>query len=99
MQPVRCGHRRTADRRSGDEHRRLRVGQASGRVGRCELCHQQRRGQGLRPDVRPDLRRQRTQRQQPDGRPARRAAGGPLVLGPVPPADRQRIPAAFVAPR
>ena len=36
----------------------------------------ERRGQGLRPDVRPDLRRQRAQRQQHDRRAAERAAVG-----------------------
>ena len=44
----------------------------------------ERRGQGLRPDVRPDLHRQRPQRQQHDRRAAERPAVRRLVLRAVP---------------
>ena len=56
VQPGRCRPRRAAPGRPGHGHRRLRLDQASGRVGRLQHRDPERRGQGLRPDVRPDLR-------------------------------------------
>ena len=59
VQPERRRPRRAAAGGTRRRHRRLRVDQAAGRVGRFEHGDPERRGQGLRPDVRPDLRRQR----------------------------------------
>ncbi|GHJ38001.1 hypothetical protein Sm713_36100 [Streptomyces sp. TS71-3] len=93
VQPVRRRPRRAAGRGARVGHRRLRVDQAAGGVRRREPGHRQRRGQGLRPDVRPDLHGQRAQRQQPDRRTRRLPAGRALVLRAVPPAPGQRLPA------
>ncbi len=56
--PVRRGARRAPEGRARGGHRRLRLDQASGRVGRGQLRDPERRGQGLRPDVRPHVHRQ-----------------------------------------
>ena len=45
----------TAPGRARGGHRRLRVGEAAGRVRRLQRGDPERRGQGLRPHVRPDL--------------------------------------------
>ena len=60
VQPGRCGPGRAAQGQPGHRYRRLRVGQASGRVRRLVHADPERRGQGLGPHVRPRLPGQRS---------------------------------------
>lgn len=71
--------------------RRLRVGEAAGRVRRRVDRHPERPGQGLRPDVRPHVQLAQA-RGQADRGQGWRPAGGPVVPGAVRDARGQRLP-------